>query len=98
MSRSPPEESGDPHVCSGMVAGNPSLVWLSHVQTGVQVPPSCTLSAPNRVVVPLFCSFLLDVRIINSTYLLLGHKHQKHFSTASMQAQPMSNTIYGWPK
>ena len=37
MSRSPPEESGDPHVCSGMVGGNPSLVWLSHVQTGVQV-------------------------------------------------------------
>ena len=56
MSRSPPEESGDSDVSSVMVRGNPPLVWRWHIQTGVQVPPCCTLFAPNRVAVPLFCS------------------------------------------
>ena len=56
MSRSPPEESGDSDVSSAMVRGNPPLVWRWHVQTGVQVPPYCTVFAPNGVAVPLFCS------------------------------------------
>ena len=56
MSRSPPEESGNSDISSGMVRGNPPLVWWWHVQTGVQVPSCCTVFAPNRVVVPLVCS------------------------------------------
>ena len=56
MSRSPPEESRDPDVCSVMVGGNPPSVWKWHVQTGVQVPPCCTVFATSRFVVPLFCS------------------------------------------